>query len=78
MTFGQCTYGSLKSKATGSTPSQMVSQSATLTFHPSIAVRFLRSYAFLVRHYLDFILAKEFRLIPDDVDWIKWSNFINH
>jgi hypothetical protein len=67
-----------ESKATGSAPSQVVSQSATLTFNPSIAVRFLRSYAFLVRHHLDFILAKEFRLIPDYVDWIKSSNFTNH
>ncbi|GMF76432.1 unnamed protein product [Aspergillus oryzae] len=47
------------------------------TFDPSIAMGFLRSYAFLTPHRLDFILAKESHLIPDDIDWIAWSKFIH-
>jgi hypothetical protein len=42
----------------------------------SAAVGFLRSYAFLVQHHLDFILARESHLIPAEIDWIKWSTFI--
>ncbi|OCK87821.1 uncharacterized protein K441DRAFT_592462 [Cenococcum geophilum 1.58] len=47
-------------------------------FDRSVAVGFLRSYAFLINHQLDFILAKDSRLIPEDVDWVKWSKFINN
>ncbi|KAB8248713.1 hypothetical protein BDV35DRAFT_403113 [Aspergillus flavus] len=47
------------------------------TFDRSIAMGFLRSYAFLTPHRLDFILAKESHLIPDDIDWIAWSKFIH-
>ena len=54
------------------------SDTAILNFDRSIAVGFLRSYAFLIKHQLDFILAKESHLIPDDVDWVKWSRFINY
>jgi hypothetical protein len=46
-------------------------------FDRSVAVGFLRSYAFLIRHELDFTMAKECHLIPKDVDWISWSKFIN-
>jgi hypothetical protein len=46
-------------------------------FNRSVAVGFLRSYAFLIKYQLDFILAKESHLIPNDVDWTKWSRFIN-
>jgi hypothetical protein len=42
----------------------------------SVAVGFLRSYAFLVQHHLDFILARESHLIPAEIDWVKWSTFI--
>jgi hypothetical protein len=42
----------------------------------SVAVGFLRSYAFLVQHHLGFILAHESHLIPAEIDWIKWSTFI--
>lgn len=66
-----------ESKKTCSTSSHEICQSVTLNFGRPIAVGFLRSYAFLVQHRLDLILAKEFHLIPDDVDWIKWSKFIN-
>ncbi|CAG8345843.1 unnamed protein product [Penicillium salamii] len=44
----------------------------------SIAIGFMRSYAFLVKSSLDFAIAKESYLIPTDVDWIVWSIFINH
>ncbi|KAE8141856.1 hypothetical protein BDV38DRAFT_268144 [Aspergillus pseudotamarii] len=46
------------------------------TFDSSIAMGFLRSYAFLISHRLDFIIAKESHLIPEDIDWIAWSKFI--
>lgn len=48
------------------------------SFDRSIAVGFMRSYALLIKHHLDFVLAKESHLIPDDVDWVKWSKFIVH
>jgi hypothetical protein len=54
------------------------SDSVTSNFDRSVAVGFLRSYAFLIRHHLDFVIAKESHLIPNDVDWINWSKFINH
>jgi hypothetical protein len=47
-------------------------------FDRSVAVGFLRSYAFLIQHRLDLILAQEHHLIPSDIDWIKWSKFIDH
>jgi hypothetical protein len=56
----------------------LASESTTTCFDRTIALGFLRSYAFLIRHQLDFILAKESHLIPDDVDWVKWSRFINN
>ena len=49
-----------------------------LNFDRSIAVGFLLSYAFLVKHQLDFVLAKESNLIPEDVEWASWSKFINN
>lgn len=50
----------------------------TAPFDRKVAMRFLRSYAFLIQHRLDFILACENHLIPDNVDWMKWCNFIAH
>ncbi|KAI9775708.1 MAG: hypothetical protein M1816_005777 [Peltula sp. TS41687] len=47
-------------------------------FDRSVAVGFLRSYAYLVQHRLDLILAREHHLIPIDIDWIRWSTFIAH
>ncbi|KAK3328707.1 hypothetical protein B0H66DRAFT_539193 [Apodospora peruviana] len=59
--------------------SQESYQSTPFAFDGSIAVGFLRSYALLVPHRLDFMLAKEAHLIPDDVkDWLQWSKFISH
>lgn len=67
-----------KSKEVQSSSSGKVLPLAIANFDRSIAVGFLRSYAFLIKHHIDFVLAKEFNLIPDDVDWIKWSKFINN
>ncbi|RDW56495.1 hypothetical protein BP5796_13136 [Coleophoma crateriformis] len=44
----------------------------------TVATGFLRSYAYLVSHYSDFQIARETHLLPDDIDWIKWSMFIAH
>jgi hypothetical protein len=43
-----------------------------------IALGFMRSYALLVRHHIDFILAQESHLFPTDFEWNKWSEFIAH
>jgi len=40
-------------------------------FDRTVAIGFLRSYAFLIQHRTDFILAREHHLIPDDIDWIQ-------
>lgn len=42
----------------------------------AVAAGFLRSYAYLVSHYSDFQIARETNLLPDGIDWIKWSIFI--
>lgn len=47
-------------------------------FDRAAAVGFMRSYALLVRHHVDFILACESHLFPAKLDWIKWSEFIAH
>lgn len=47
-------------------------------FDRSVAIGFLRSYAFLIQHRTDFILAREHHLIPDHVDWMQWASFIAH
>lgn len=58
---------------------QQASQAKPLAVDDSIAVGFLRSYALLVQSRLDFVLAKESHLIPEDVkDWLQWSRFIMH
>lgn len=59
--------------------STIVSSNAVIpNFDRSAAVGFLRSYAFLIKHRIGFILAKDSRLVPEDVDWIEWSKFINN
>jgi len=40
------------------------------------ALGFMRSYALLVRHHVDFILARESHLFPTDFKWEEWSEFI--
>lgn len=58
--------------------SQSDGETPTPKFERSIALGFLRSYAYLVQHRSDFKLAREHQLIPDYVDWVKWSKFIYH
>ncbi|KJZ69752.1 hypothetical protein HIM_10863 [Hirsutella minnesotensis 3608] len=57
---------------------RMLSESAPSVFDRSVAMGFLRSYALLVTCHLDLAIAKESHLIPDDVDWLRWSEFICH
>ncbi len=65
-------------KSTSQSPSKS-SQSGSVAFDQSIAIGFMRSYALLVPQRLDFALAKEAHLMPDDVqDWLQWSKFIGH
>lgn len=45
-------------------------------FDRTVAVGFMRSYALLVRHRVDFIIARESHLFPTELDWEKWSAFI--
>ncbi|KAI9771111.1 MAG: hypothetical protein M1840_002462 [Geoglossum simile] len=47
-------------------------------FDRSVALGFMRSYAFLVRHHSDYILARDTYLIPAKVDWARWPRFITH
>jgi hypothetical protein len=47
-------------------------------FDRKIALGFMRSYALLVRHHVDFRLACESHLLPARLDWTKWSEFIVH
>jgi hypothetical protein len=58
--------------------SQAKEKDSAPEFNRSVAVGFMRSYAYLVQHRSDFILARECHLIPGDVDWISWSVFIAH
>ena len=53
-------------------------KSENLCDFSSVAIGFVRSYAFLVRSRLDFILAQQSHLIPSDIEWEKWSVFIKH
>lgn len=47
-------------------------------FDRAAVIGFMRSYALLVRHRVDFVLAYEAYLFPAELDWIKWSEFIAH
>ncbi|MCJ1419038.1 hypothetical protein MMC32_005389 [Xylographa parallela] len=70
-----CLPSSLASNAT-----EVSTELATLTTNRSVAIGFLRSYAFLIKHQLDFIFAKEAHLIPPELhelDWISWSKFMD-
>lgn len=44
----------------------------------SQAIGFLRSYAFLIQHRVDFEMAKKAYLIPEDISWACWATFISH
>ncbi|CAG7933488.1 unnamed protein product [Penicillium olsonii] len=61
-----------------SLPVPRIKEPNALAFGNSIAMGFMRSYAFLVKSPLDFAIAKESCLIPSGIDWIEWSIFINH
>jgi hypothetical protein len=44
------------------------------------ALGFLRTYAHLIQHESDFLIARDakHRLVPEDVDWEKFWQFISH
>jgi hypothetical protein len=42
----------------------------------AMALGFLRSYAYLIQHQSDFIVAHQQHLVPPTLDWISWSRFI--
>ncbi|KIW70685.1 hypothetical protein PV04_02930 [Phialophora macrospora] len=46
------------------------------TYNRAAALGFMRSYSFLIRHPLDFTLAKQYNLIAGEIDWVNWSAFI--
>jgi hypothetical protein len=69
------TYLCLPSNLEANT-TEVSTELATLTTNRSVAIGFLRSYVFLIKHQLDFIFAQESHLIPDELDWISWSKFI--
>lgn len=48
------------------------------SFDRSVALGFIRSYAFLVRYRLDYVLARDLHLIPAEVSWERWSKFAIH
>lgn len=48
------------------------------TFDRRVALGFMRSYALLIRHRVDFILAREAHLFPANFDWDDWSRFISY
>jgi uncharacterized protein DUF6601 len=45
-------------------------------FDRKVALGFIRSYAFLITSPLDHAIAVEKRLLPKDVTWLAWSEFI--
>lgn len=59
-----------------SLPADSTSSNPTASFDRTIALGFMRSYALLVRHHVDFILARESYLFPIDLEWVEWSKFI--
>lgn len=40
------------------------------------AIGLLRSYAYLIQHESDFIIAHQLHLLPPSVNWVAWSLFI--
>jgi hypothetical protein len=46
--------------------------------HRLQALGFLRSYAFLVQHRLDFEIAQKSHLIPENINWPLWSKFMSY
>ncbi|KAM7193851.1 hypothetical protein V8F33_007537 [Rhypophila sp. PSN 637] len=53
------------------------------TFDRKVALGFLRSYAYLIRHPSDFKIAREVGLLPEGpgetpITWAEWAIFISH
>ncbi|KAF9884505.1 hypothetical protein FE257_001692 [Aspergillus nanangensis] len=42
----------------------------------ALALGFLRSYGYLIRHKVDFVLAQEAHLIAPEITWVRWGRFI--
>lgn len=64
---------------TSSSNNNHIRRSGTSSCNRSLALGFMRSYAFLLTHQLDFELAKEAHLIPNEVqDWAHWSALLCH
>lgn len=61
-----------------STEKSQRSESRDENINRALALGFLRSYSYLIRHQSDFIIAKECHLIPTDIDWTCWRYFIGH
>ena len=72
------TYLASTAEKESTATSRRMSSSAEPMFDGRIALGFMRSYALLIRHHLDFVLAREAHLFPEDFDWIQWSKFITH
>jgi hypothetical protein len=74
--------GYLPSAVDKNSPSQKLSAAQpeilNVVFDRKVALGFMRSYALLVRHRLDFVLAREFSLLPAEINWDQWSDFITH
>lgn len=49
-----------------------------LAIDRSRAIGFLRSYAFLVQHQVDFSIAQKRCLIPKEIEWIQWAIFMSY
>ena len=84
MTFGRSICKTNKTKKANRTNKTNKTETGTAVMaHRALAVGFLRSYARLVASPLDFALAKEAHLLPDDggnnsFDWLAWAAFIQH
>ena len=50
----------------------------SIAFDRKVALGFLRSYAFLIRHRSDLTLALQHGLVPESTTWAQWSLFIDH
>lgn len=61
-----------------SPPSTIKSSPSSAQLNPAVAIGFLRSYAFLIQHRSDLIIAHQHHLIPNNIDWMRWCLFIAH
>lgn len=51
---------------------------STILHNRALALGFLRSYSYLIRHRSDFTIAQERCLISKDMTWSRWRLFIAH